>query len=221
MSGIAFFLGRPRAATTKTISGISKDTAEANTRSADPVDLSERDLGLGPVRPQLLWNTARSRRTASLVQLSGRNRWNPTITGTSPDASITATSVWQLAFFPSAEAFCGATPTECLPIFDKAASSMISQASPPPPAPRPQLGVERESSRRGLHLFRSRSGFTPRILMSLASRQFTASYCCSALVHSRHHCAADMDGLRHWHRSMNGERSHDVSLTSRPLLPLP
>jgi len=34
------------------------------------------------------------------------------ITGTSPDASVVATSVWQLAFLPSAEAYCGATPTE-------------------------------------------------------------------------------------------------------------
>jgi len=36
----------------------------------------------------------------------------PTMTGTSSEASVSGTSVWQLAFLPSAEACCGATPTE-------------------------------------------------------------------------------------------------------------
>ena len=35
----------------ETVSGIGKDTAEANTGGTDPIDLSERDLVLGPVRP--------------------------------------------------------------------------------------------------------------------------------------------------------------------------
>ena len=30
------------------------------------------------------------------------------MTGTSPDASVSDTSVWQLAFFPKVEAYCGA-----------------------------------------------------------------------------------------------------------------
>jgi hypothetical protein len=51
-------------------------------------------------------------RSGSEVQLSGRNKRRPTITGTSPDASVTETSVWQLAFLPSDDAYCGATPTE-------------------------------------------------------------------------------------------------------------
>jgi hypothetical protein len=32
--------------------------------------------------------------------------------GTSPEASVTDTSVWQFAFLPSAVAYCGAAPTE-------------------------------------------------------------------------------------------------------------
>src|ERR1019366_3866782 len=54
---------------------------------------------------------ARSNRCGSFVQLSGRNKRNATMTGTSPRASVNDTSVWQLAVLPSAEAYCGATPT--------------------------------------------------------------------------------------------------------------
>ena len=46
---------------------------------------------------------ARFNRTGSLVQLSGRKRRNATITGTSPRASVSDTSVWQLAVLPRAE----------------------------------------------------------------------------------------------------------------------
>lgn len=45
------------------------------------------------------------------------------MTGTSPEASVSDTSVWQLAFLPKAEAYCGATPTEHLPFFGNAVSS--------------------------------------------------------------------------------------------------
>ena len=45
---------------------------------------------------------------------------------------MSETSDWQLAVFPSAEAYCGATPTECAPFFGKAVSSTISHASEPP-----------------------------------------------------------------------------------------
>ena len=62
-------------------------------------------------------------RSASPVQLSGRNRRKPIITGTSSRASVSDTSVWQLAVLPSAEAYCGATPTECEPFFGGAVSS--------------------------------------------------------------------------------------------------
>jgi hypothetical protein len=37
------------------------------------------------------------------------------MTGTSPRASVSDTKVWQLAVLPSAEAYCAATPTECVP----------------------------------------------------------------------------------------------------------
>src|SRR6516164_2913961 len=56
---------------------------------------------------------ARLKRTASLVQLSGRNSRNVSMTGTSPRASVSDTRVWQLAVLPNAEAYCAATPAEC------------------------------------------------------------------------------------------------------------
>src|SRR5262249_45623399 len=75
---------------------------------------------------------ARFNRHGSLVQLSGRKRRNATITGTSPRASVSDTRVWQLEFLPSAEAYCEATPTECLPFFGTAVSSITITASLPP-----------------------------------------------------------------------------------------
>ena len=71
---------------------------------------------------------ARSRPVASLVQLSVRNRRKPTITGPSRDARVIDTKIWQFAFLPSAEIYCGATPTEWSPFLGKVVSSMISQA---------------------------------------------------------------------------------------------
>ena len=60
--------------------------------------------------------TARNLSTAiGHLSNSRRKRRNATITGTSPRASVSDTRVWQLAFLPSAEAYCEATPTECLP----------------------------------------------------------------------------------------------------------
>src|SRR6266403_266029 len=58
---------------------------------------------------------ARSNRLRSLIQLSGRKSRNATMTGTSPLASVSDTRVWQFAVLPSAEAYCAATPTECVP----------------------------------------------------------------------------------------------------------
>lgn len=58
---------------------------------------------------------ARFKRDTLLVQLSGRKRRNATITGTSPRARVSDTSVWQFAadrscrmqvVLPSAERFC-------------------------------------------------------------------------------------------------------------------
>src|SRR5436189_5900893 len=54
------------------------------------------------------------------------------MTGTSPRASVSDTKVWQLAVLPSAEAYCGATPTECVPFLGIAVSSITSTASLPP-----------------------------------------------------------------------------------------
>src|SRR5256885_2162243 len=54
------------------------------------------------------------------------------MTGTSPRASVSDTKVWQLAVLPSAEAYCAATPTECVPFLGIAVSSITSTASLPP-----------------------------------------------------------------------------------------
>src|SRR5215468_5572815 len=50
------------------------------------------------------------------------------MTGTSPRASVSDTKVWQLAVLPSAEAYCAATPTECVPFLGIAVSSITSTA---------------------------------------------------------------------------------------------
>lgn len=49
------------------------------------------------------------------VQRSGRTSRSAIITGTSPDASVTDARVWQLAFLPGADAYCGAIPAEARP----------------------------------------------------------------------------------------------------------
>src|SRR5262245_52067204 len=67
---------------------------------------------------------ARSNRARLLVQLSGRNSRKASMTGTSPRASVSDTRVWQLAVLPSAEAYCAATPTECVPFLGIAVSSI-------------------------------------------------------------------------------------------------
>ena len=71
-------------------------------------------------------------RSGAPVQLSGRNRRRPIITGTSSRASVSDTSVWQLAVLPSAEAYCAPTPTECDPFFGSAVSSTTRTALAPP-----------------------------------------------------------------------------------------
>src|SRR5262249_20577625 len=73
-----------------------------------------------------------SNRARLLVQLSGRNNRNASMTGTSSRASVSDTRVWQLEVLPSAEAYCAATPTECVPFLGIAVSSITSTPSPPP-----------------------------------------------------------------------------------------
>src|SRR5215467_10581305 len=70
---------------------------------------------------------ARFKRAASLVQLSGRNSRNVSMTGTSPRASVSDTRVWQLAVLPNAEAYCAATPTEWVPFLAIAVSSITKR----------------------------------------------------------------------------------------------
>lgn len=106
---------------------VCEHATEAHASRADAVTLGERDLWLGAIRASE--TLARSSRAGSLVQLSGRKSRKPTITGTSLNANVNDTRVWQLAFLPSTEAYCGATPTERLPFFGSAVSSTICQVS--------------------------------------------------------------------------------------------
>lgn len=71
------------------------------------------------------------------------------VTGTSPQASVCATRVGQLAFLPRAEAYCGAPPAARHPFLRSAVSSTISHASPPPPFLF-GLGRQRRLQRRGI-----------------------------------------------------------------------
>lgn len=95
-----------------------------------PPDLAdwvpEDDLAHFVIAPALvIW-------CGSLIQVSGRNSARPTAIGTSPRANVSDTNVWQLAVLPSVVAYCGATPTERLPFFGNAVSSMTKTASAPP-----------------------------------------------------------------------------------------
>src|SRR3954464_13974731 len=86
---------------------------------------------------------ARAQRPGSAVHSSGRNRRSPTGTGTSPLARVSETRTWQLARLPRQPQHCRATPTECLPCFGRAVSSITSTASGPPTsasAPHPRAG---------------------------------------------------------------------------------
>ena len=75
---------------------------------------------------------ARAQRSGSAVHSSGRNRRSPTGTGTSPRARVSETRTWQFARLPRPPQYCRATPTECLPCFGRAVSSITSTASGPP-----------------------------------------------------------------------------------------
>ena len=97
------------------ITGIRQHTAEAYTGCDHAIDLGQRDLRLRPCRSMFGRNARSLQPSRSFVQFSGRKRRNATITGTSPRASVSDTSVWQLAVLPRAEAYCAATPTECSP----------------------------------------------------------------------------------------------------------
>jgi hypothetical protein len=114
------------------IAGIGQHAAKAQSGSDGTVGLLNRDLRLPPIVLKGSGALALAIRATSLVQLSGRKRRRLSMIGTSPDATVTDTRVWQFAFLPSAVPYCGATPTEAFPFLGSAVSSMISQALSPP-----------------------------------------------------------------------------------------
>src|SRR6266481_6751782 len=114
------------------ITGIRQHAAKAHTSRHDTIDLAKAISGFVRAVRYSVGTPARSNRARLLVQLSGRNNRNASMTGTSPRASVSDTSVWQLAVLPSAEAYCAATPTECVPFLGIAVSSITRTASLPP-----------------------------------------------------------------------------------------
>src|SRR5271157_5739707 len=107
---------------------VAKRTSAAIRRSSSASAISD----LARAERYSTGTPARSNRASSPVQASGRNSRRPTITGTSPRARVSDTKVWQFAVLPKADAYCGATPTECVPFFGNAVSSMTRKASAPP-----------------------------------------------------------------------------------------
>lgn len=72
-------------------------------------------LGNGPDETHIDWVDLQVTRDADRpCKIASREAL---ATGTSSRASVSDTSVWQLAFLPSAEAYCEATPTERLSFF--------------------------------------------------------------------------------------------------------
>ena len=115
------------------ITGIGQHTAEAGAACDHAIDFGKRDLRLRSCRPMCDRNAGplqTSRIGAFFSSLAGIGAMPPSLA--LPRASVNDTSVWQLAVFPSADAYCGETPTECSPFFGMAVSSITSTASPPP-----------------------------------------------------------------------------------------
>jgi hypothetical protein len=84
--------------------------AATRTPAAITRSISARAIsGLVRAMQYSIGTPARFSRDGLLVQLSGRNKRNASMTGTSPRASVSDTTVWQLAVLPSAEAYCAAT----------------------------------------------------------------------------------------------------------------
>ncbi len=114
------------------IAGIRQHGAEAHAGSQQAIDLGKRDLGLGAVALADLRHTGPAQPRGIAGPTLRQEQPQADGTGTSSWASVSETRVWQFAFLPSAEAYCGATPTECWPFFGRAVSSMTSTASGPP-----------------------------------------------------------------------------------------
>src|SRR4051812_10503403 len=75
---------------------------------------------------------AAAHRAASSVHACGRNSRKPRGIGTSLAASVSETSAWQFARLPSWPQYCRATPTERVPFFGSAVSSITNAASGQP-----------------------------------------------------------------------------------------
>src|ERR1700758_4207006 len=115
------------------ITGIRQHAAEAHTGRDDTIDLCQSQLRLRPRRSIFGWNT-RSLQPSLIARPALRKKQSQPQHDRyfAARASVSDTRVWQLAVLPSAEAYCAATPTECVPFFDIALSSITNTASRPP-----------------------------------------------------------------------------------------
>src|SRR6266702_881564 len=92
------------------VTGICQHTAEAHTGRDHAIDLSQGNLWLGPCSSAFDRN-ARSPQPHPVVRRAlGKEMEQGEHHRTSPRASVSDTSVWQLAVLPSAEAYCAPTP---------------------------------------------------------------------------------------------------------------
>jgi hypothetical protein len=122
----------------QTVTGIGEDRPEADANGRQPVDLIKRILGLG-AGPTMVLGDAGAVRTGGVAR--------PTLRQEQPHAHRHGNLVpgkrqrnqrLAVAVLPSAEAYWGATPTECLPFFGNAVSSTTSTAFAPLQTGRPR-----------------------------------------------------------------------------------
>src|SRR6266496_4032347 len=111
------------------VTSIRQHATEADTGRDYAIDLRQGDLWFCPFSSTFDRNAGSLQPhpiagpTLGEEKAQGQHHWN-FAAGECQD-----TSVWQLAFLPRAEAYCGATPTECLPFFGNAVSSITNTAS--------------------------------------------------------------------------------------------
>jgi hypothetical protein len=106
---------QPSAGHVQAMAGISQHTSEAHAGGPDRATSSMAISGLLRNACCYAGTCALAMRGGSPVQLSGRNGHSPTITGTSPLASVVETSVWQLAVLLSTDAYCRLRPPNGCP----------------------------------------------------------------------------------------------------------
>src|SRR6516165_2167695 len=114
------------------ITGIRQHAAKAHTGRDGTIDLRQSHFRFRSCRSTFGRNT-RSLQSRPLARPTlGKKQPQRQYDGHLTRASVSDTRVWQFAVLPSADVYCGATPTECVPFLGIAVSSITSTASLPP-----------------------------------------------------------------------------------------